>query len=83
MSVVGPVREAAGGVDRKALGVAEAPHVGSEEAIAVGRAGHHVLVEAGGGQVAVDQDHGRAVGGARFQVMDPETVGRDLLRAHT
>jgi hypothetical protein len=51
--VVRPVVQAAGRVDGLGLAAPEAAHVGRDQAEALGRAGHEVLVEAPGREVAV------------------------------
>ena len=63
MQVVAPVTQAAGGVDRLALGPAEGAQVGGDQPVAVGEPVGHVLPEAAGGDVAVDQQHRHPVGG--------------------
>ena len=80
--VVGPVAQAARGVDRHVLGVAEAAHVGRDQAQARRGARHEVLVEAAGREVAVKQDDGHAVGRPRLDPVHAQAFGRGGLRAH-
>ena len=80
--VVGPVAQAVGGLDRQPLGVAETPHVGRQQAIALRRAVEQVLEEAPRGEVAVDEDDRDAVLGTGLDELDPEPIGVDEVRAH-
>ena len=82
LRVVGPVAQAAGGVDRQRLGVAEAAHVGRDQAIAVRRALEQVLVEAARREVAVQQHDGDAVGGAGLEVVGAQAAGLDRVLGH-
>src|SRR6202795_930793 len=78
--VVGPIAQSPGPIDRIGLRVAEAAHVGSDQAVAGGRARHQVLKEAAGGQVAVDHDNRHAVLWAGLDVAHAQAVGFDVVR---
>ena len=65
MHVVGHVAEAAGGVDRLRVGeTEEAAQVGRDDPDVVGQRLRDVAPEAPGREVAVDEQHRPAVGGA-------------------
>ena len=77
--VVGPVAQAARGVDRHVLGVPEPAHVRGDQPVAVRRALEQVLIEAAGGQVAVDQDDRNPVLGPGFDDVHPQAIGVDAV----
>ena len=75
VGVVGPVAQAARGVDRLALAVAEAAHVRSDQAVAVGR--FDVREEAAGREVSVQQHDGDPVLGPRLDEVRAQAPGVD------
>ena len=82
MSVVRPVAQPSRGVDRHLLGVAEPTHVGRDDPVAIGSSRHQVLKEATCGQIAVNHQHGDAVGGSGLDELHVETLRADGAGVH-
>src|SRR3979411_1355891 len=79
--IVGPITQAARGVDRKSVRIAESTHVRRDDSVALWRSGHQVLVKTTCREVSVDHYDGHSVGRSGLQVPYLQSISANGLGA--